>query len=153
MVLFFLSMFGPWDPMEVTHSIGIPWVNLYHGSQQSQGKSLPISNTLKFEVLPLACPRVLKTECHGELFVLHPKLLQDFTPDKNIESYEQLLKICRRLQRTRITVSHGKLFTTRSFPTGNLFLVGSHVQHQLMGEFSSWDARSHGESPLALTWD
>ena len=149
MVLFFLSMFGPWDPMEVTHSIGIPWVNLYHGSQQSQGKSLPISNTLKFEVLPLACPRVLKTECHGELFVLHPKLLQDFTPDKNIESYEQLLKICRRLQRTRITVSHGKLFPTGSFSMGNYlprdpFPLEISFSWDPMCNTNSWENFLHG---------
>ena len=150
----------PWDTF--SHGTAFPSIFApleYHGWIHTMEISNPMVSPFPWPTLYLQYVYVRSlapasllgwtTWCRGELFALHPKLLQDFMPDKIIKSYEQLLKLCRRLQRTDITVSHGKLFPTGSFSMGNYlprdpFPLEIFFSWDPMCNTNSWENFLHG---------
>ena len=100
---------------------------LSHGGQAFHWNSRPVGKVVKAgdqspaPYVPLQYDFLLNK---NRLITLHPKMLSGCAPDLNgFALYEQFLKIGWRLQRTCITICHGKYFTMVSSFVGNLFFI------------------------------
>ena len=113
-----------------------------HGGQAFHGNSRPVGELVEAGDQSPTLYATLTISLHlsrGKLLTLRPITLSDFAPDEWFACYEQLLKIDWRLQRTCISICHGKNVTMVSSLMENPFVMGSHGKLCPMGNFLPWD--------------